>query len=134
MSISTVDNPRSTVYSTHMNVSRATRLIGAPVAVVLATVVNASVLPAMSTTEAIAPDLSWAVRCGATETDTARSLLARRAASDIRSIDRFFGAEPVYLRTRLPLQPHLPRWADAIAIVVLPGQLHTHSSYQHAAP
>jgi hypothetical protein len=113
-----------------MNVARATRMIGAPVAVVLATVVNASAFPALPT-EALAPDLSWVVRCGATETDSARSLLARRAASEIRSIDRFFGAEPAYLRVQLIVETPC---ADSFAVADVPGQRHTRSTYQHAAP
>jgi len=113
-----------------MNLTRIPRLMGAPVAVVLATVVNASAFtPADTAREAAAPDLSWAVRCGATEAVTTRTMLARRAASTIRAIDRYFGAQMSQLRIQFR-----PQEARDVAFVFSPGRLHTATSHQFAAP
>lgn len=120
-----------------MNMCRLHRMkVGAPVAVVLATVVNAASAcdPAtIAPKNNAAPDLSWAVQCGATRAHSARTLLARRAASTIQSMDRYFGAEPGY--SHLRVLPVVPADETTIVSVVLPtSQLHTESTHQHAAP
>lgn len=119
-----------------MNMYRFTRMkVGAPVAVVLATVVNAASAcdPGTMQRSVAAPDLSWAVQCGATSASNTRTLLAQRAAKTIHSIDRYFGAAPGYTPFLMaPVQS--VEQTDETSIVLPPSQLHIDSTHQHAAP
>jgi hypothetical protein len=118
-----------------MNMGRFTRMkVGAPVAVVLATVVNAASAcdPATMPKPVAAPDLSWALNCGATAAGNTRTLLAERAAKTIHSLDRYFGAEPGYTPYIVPVQSvEQTIWTS---VVLAPSQLHIDSNHQHAAP
>ena len=111
--------------------------VGAPVAVLFATVVNAASACDPAALAAPknpgAPDLSWALQCGATRAHSTRTLIAKRAATTIQSMDRYFGAEPGYLllNTR-PVQA--VEDTRVVSVVLPPSQLHTESTHQHAAP
>ena len=114
--------------------------VGAPVAVLFATVVNAASACDPAAMASLpknpgAPDLSWALQCGATSAHSTRTLIAKRAASKIQSMDRYFGAEPGYLlQSSAPIQT--VEEALVVSVVLPPNQhqLHTESTHQHAAP
>lgn len=119
-----------------MEMFRSTRFkIGAPAVVVLATVVNAAA--GCDRTEALAQhsvaDLSWAVNGGATQVGSTRTILAQRAVKTIRTLDRFFGAQPA-----LSCVHRSPRFAsNAVQLYgpILPlSILQAESSHQHSAP
>ncbi|HYF50438.1 MAG TPA: hypothetical protein VEJ63_13595 [Planctomycetota bacterium] len=101
--------------------------VTAPVVVVLATVVNAAAPCAYATSEApAAPDLSWAVR-GTHQARTTRVLLARKAASDIRSADR--------INVLSSSKPEAPAFGAVPEFEsVVPAYQHVRSSHQHSAP
>jgi len=116
--------------------------VGAPVAVLFATVVNAASACDPAAMASLpknpgAPDLSWALQCGATSAHSTRTLIAKRAASTIQSMDRYFGAEPGYLlQSNAPIQN--VEESFVVGAVLPPNQLqlqlHTESTHQHAAP
>jgi hypothetical protein len=111
--------------------------MGTSAAVVLAAVVNAAVASPVSAAPALdvprlssAGDLSWAVRCGAATANSARALLAVKAAKTIQSLDRLAGA---------PLQPvesvtFLEPAATQYARIQAQAELHACSTHQNSAP
>ncbi len=122
-----------------MKTAGITRMkVGAPVAVLFATVVNAASACDPAAMASLpknpgAPDLSWALQCGATSAHSTRTLIAKRAASQIQSMDRYFGAEPGYLlQNSAPIQR--VEETRVVSVVLPPNQLHTESTHQHAAP
>ena len=122
-----------------MKFARLNRInVTAPALVVLATVVNAvnaaspsayDVSPENFAQPAATADLSWAVRGGATqEAQTTRVLLARKAASDIRSLDGIGAASMA-----VDIEPAVPLVVIAVSRVQVPALRHTSSTHQHSA-
>jgi hypothetical protein len=118
-----------------MEVLRSTRFrIGAPAVVVLATVVNAAaacdqsaLLPQHS-----APDLAWAVNGGATQVSNTRTILAQRAVKTIRTLDRYFGAQPAMnVAEQTVVLASVPQsHEDVLPLCTLQSE----STHQHSAP
>ena len=115
-----------------MEVLRSTRFkIGAPAVVVLATVVNAAACDQnVDFARQSATDLSWAVTGGAQGSDT-RTIIAQRAAKDIRTLDRVVGA-PALNFSASPVPADI---APASHDQFLPlSTLQAESTHQHSAP
>jgi len=118
-----------------MRMSRLGIRVGAPAVVVLATVVNAAVAgdQLLAAAESQAPDLSWALKGGATPcVRGARAYLAQKAATTIHSLDWLSGALPASSSV-CALLPAVPRPAPApVALSRL--EQPAHSTHQHSAP
>ncbi len=111
------------------------RKLGAPAAVVLATVVNVAFAGNTTATErelsSPQPDLSWALSGGATHAaQSTRAAIARNAVKNIHSQDRLGGAPALSLCAT----PLLPQRALADAALPARVQPHPRSTFQHSAP
>jgi hypothetical protein len=105
----------------------------APAVVVLATVVNAAASEhVFASPQSSTPDLSWVVNGGATHSKATRISLAKKAATQIHSLDRISGAQPSDSDLALVELPAITR-APLVATNETP-QDHTQSSHQHSAP
>jgi hypothetical protein len=115
-----------------MEVLRSTRFkIGAPAVVVLATVVNAAACDQnVDLVRQSAPDLSWAVTGGAQGSDT-RTIIAQRAAKDIRTLDRVSGA-PALNFTVAPVPTDVAPNSHNLFLPL--STLQAESTHQHSAP
>lgn len=115
--------------------------VGASAAVVLAAVVNAAVASpivaqtmtvATSQQTTLAGDLSWAVSGATASAQSARSLLAEKAAQTIQSLDRLNGTcETPYTCTVVRA---VPAAIDVLYVVSPDALRHTKSSHQYSAP
>lgn len=114
--------------------SRMKGLACAPAVVVLATIVNAAAHDQMMMGPPAPPDLSWAVKGGATHSaQSARVFIARQAATTIHSMDRFAGAVPVI--TSLAQQgDSVPTQPAPATHSYNPALQPARSTHQHSAP
>jgi len=116
--------------------------VGASAAVVLAAVVNAAVASpivaqtmtvATSQQATLAGDLSWAVSGATAAAQSARSLLAEKAAQTIQSLDRLNGAaETPYTVGNINFVSEAA--VETVCVVRPAALLHTASSHQYSAP
>jgi hypothetical protein len=115
-----------------MEVLRSTRFkIGAPAVVVLATVVNAAACDQkVDFVRQTAPDLSWAVTGGAQGSNT-RTIIAQRAAKNIRTLDRVFGA-PALNFAAAPVPTDIAPASHGLFLAL--STLQADSTHQHSAP
>ena len=121
-----------------MKISRLANIkISAPAVVMLAAAVNTALAGecALELPETSVPDLSWAVRGGATHSvHSARVYLAHKATTAIYSIDRLCGAcaEYVFISASGHAVPSGPAWTslrqDSSPFSFM------HSTHQHSAP
>lgn len=118
-----------------MEVLRSTRFrFGAPAVVVLATVVNAAACDQGALiAQHSAPDLSWVVNGGATQVGNTRTILAQRAVKTIRTLDRYFGAQPAL---NVAAQPFVLEYAvpQSYEDILSLSTLQAESTHQHSAP
>ena len=118
-----------------MSMSRLSLRVGAPMAVVLATVVQTAAADGrIFAIESPEPDLSWALKGGATlSARGARAYFAQRAATAIHSLDWLSGALPA-----APLQarscPAQARPASAGPLFPALAQQPARSTHQQSAP
>ncbi|HEY3322129.1 MAG TPA: hypothetical protein VGP72_16810 [Planctomycetota bacterium] len=119
-----------------MSIARSTHLkVGAPAVVMLATIVNVAVgdtaCAAALSAQPCRPDLSWALKGGATHAaQSTRVLMARKAATQIRSLD----ADAVPAAACSPQIAILPEVPSAASAQLAPAADHRTSTYQHSAP
>ncbi|MGD0089918.1 MAG: hypothetical protein ABSE73_08365 [Planctomycetota bacterium] len=109
--------------------------VGAPVAVMLATVVHTAAASERAfAAESPAPDLSWALKGGATHSARgARAYLAQQAATAIHSLDWQSGAVPAAPHEAL-VCPAGVRREPAGPFCLSPAQQPARSTHQHSAP
>jgi hypothetical protein len=115
-----------------MKYSSVKRKVCAPAAMLLAaavtTAVSAEAMPASPQ-----PDLSWALNAAVSQNVRAtRAFLARKAAYQIRDLDRLSGAAPRHAIEFFsdPAIPSAPLNDELTAA----GETHVFSSHQHSAP
>jgi len=115
--------------------SRFSLRVGAPVAVVLATVVHTAAADGrVFAAESPEPDLSWALKGGATlSARGARAYFAQRAATNIHSLDWLSGALPAAPHAALPC-PAQARQASAGPLFLSLAQQPARSTHQQSAP
>lgn len=115
--------------------------VGASAAVVLAAVVNAAVASpvvaqtmtlATSQQATLAGDLSWAVSGATASAQSARSLLAEKAAQTIQSLDRLNGTcgTPYACEVYETVLPSV----DVLRAISPEALRHTESTHQYSAP
>lgn len=81
----------------------------------------------------LAGDLSWAVSGATAAAQSARSLLAEKAAQTIQSLDRLNGAaETPYTISTISMTEDAG--VEAVCVVRPAALLHTASSHQYSAP
>jgi len=118
-----------------MSMSRLSLRVGAPVAVVLATVVHTAAADGrLFAVESPEPDLSWALKGGATlSARGARAYLAQRAATAIHSLDWLSGALPAVPHVALAC-PAQARPASVSLLFLSLAQQPARSTHQQSAP
>lgn len=118
-----------------MSMPRMSLRVGASVAVVLATVVQAAAADGrVLAAESPAPDLSWALAGGAAlSVRSARVYLARQAVTAIHSWDWLTGAAPAASLAALNA-PALVSQAFAGPLFLSPAQQPARGTCQHSAP
>jgi len=118
-----------------MGMSRLSLRVGAPVAVVLATVVHTAAADGrIFEVESPEPDLSWALKGGATlSARGTRAYFAQRAATAIHSLDWLSGALPGVPHHAPPF-PAQASPASAGPLFLSLAQQPARSTHQQSAP